>query len=274
MRWLALAALATPWLPSVQAQDMFEVEMALTAAATPMPVVTEKMAALSPAHARWQASLASFAKADQAHYPASDGVLFVGSSSIRLWSRLADDFGQLSVLNRGFGGSTLADCHALARELVIQYRPRQVLLYAGDNDLAEGHSPGDVLKSFASFVQRVRAELPDSRIDYISIKPSPSRLSLLPRIRETNALIATHAQTLAGVRYIDVFSPMLDAQGLPRPELFLGDRLHLNAAGYRLWQSVIASHLAAPPPRTPQSPASGHEAVSVSAPPLPLHTAR
>lgn len=267
---MALAALLVAAVPALQAQELSEF----------MPAAAEAQR-VSPAQARWQSSLSAFASADQAQRPASGGVLFVGSSTIRLWPHLAQDFSaQPLVLQRGFGGSTLADCSALTRELVTQYKPRQVLLYAGDNDLAEGHSPAEVLGSFASFVQRVRAELPDSRIDYIAIKPSPSRLSLLPRIRETNALIAGYAKTLADVGYIDIFSPMLGAQGLPRPELFRGDRLHLNAAGYQLWQSVIAPHLAlaplpaAPAAETPAGPAPGHEAFSASASHGPLRTAR
>ncbi len=201
-------------------------------------------AALPPAYARWQPSLAAFAKSDQEQHPASGGVLFVGSSSIRMWSSLSQDFRQIPVvINRGFGGSTLADCSTLLRELVTKYKPQEVLVYAGDNDLAAGDMPADVLKSFASFVRGVRAELPDTRISYISIKPSPLRSALIPKIRETNALIAGYVQTLQGVRYIDIYSPMLNASGEPRPELFLPDRLHLNEAGYQLWQSVIASHL-------------------------------
>jgi lysophospholipase L1-like esterase len=262
---LALAALLAAWLPAVQAQEE---------ALFPTPVAAEKPAFPSPVHARWHNSLAAFAKADQTQFPASDGVVFVGSSTIRMWRGLAQDFSPLPLLNRGFGGSTLADCNALAHELVIQYKPRQVILYAGDNDLAEGRSPADVLASFASFVQRVRAELPGSRIDFISIKPSPSRLSLMPRIREANALIQAHAQTLADVRYIDVFSPMLDAQGQPRPELFLGDRLHLNAAGYQLWQSVVGAYLPAAPAAPPGlAQIANREAVSASATPTPPRTA-
>lgn len=267
---LALAVLLAAAAPALQAQELPEL----------MPPA--EATSVSPVQARWQSSLDAFASADQAQRPPSGGVLFVGSSTIRLWPHLAQDFSALPlVLQRGFGGSTLADCSALTRELVTQYKPRQVLLYAGDNDLAEGRSPADVLGSFTRFVQRVRAELPDSRIDYIAIKPSPSRLSLLARIRETNALIESHAKTLSNVGYIDIFNPMLDAQGRPRPELFRGDKLHLNAAGYQLWQSVIAPHLAqAPLPATPTAetpaadPAPGHEAASASALRGPLHTAR
>jgi len=202
----------------------------------------------SPTHrasyGRWQHELNAFARADRERLPATDGVLFVGSSTIRMWSRVAEDFrDQPVVINRGFGGSTMAECSQFARELVVRYRPRLVLVYAGDNDLAEGRTPMQVLESFAAFTNTVRAELPDTRIAYISVKPSPSREALLPRIRETNDIIAAYLRRLPGSDYIDVFTPMLGADGRPRAELFRGDQLHMNAEGYRLWQSVIAPHL-------------------------------
>ena len=261
---LALVVLAAASLSPVHAETAFQ--------HGGPPPVAEQVALLSPASARWQSSLATFAKADQQHPPASDGVLVVGSSTIRLWSNLSQDFRQQPVLiNRGFGGSTMADCNALVHELVTQYKPKQILVYAGDNDLAQGQSPTDVLNSFASFVRNVRTELPGSRIAYISIKPSPSRVSLLPKIRETNALIANYAQTLTNVRYIDIFSPMLNKDGSPRPELFLSDRLHLNEAGYQLWQSVIVSQLPAPL-QTRENPVSGVAASPASASLAPPNT--
>ena len=230
----ALSAQAEiPFLPALQPGN----QLALATAAAPSPV-----------YARWKSTLDAFAVTDQQVHPASDGVLFVGSSTIRLWSRLSQDFRQVPVLlNRGFGGSTMRDCNALVRELVIQYKPKQVMVYAGDNDLAEGRTPEAVLRSFANFVHSVRAELPGARISYISIKPSPQRVALLPKIRETNALIASYVQTVPHARYIDIFNPMLAEGGLPRPELFLADQLHLNDAGYRLWQTVIAADLALAP---------------------------
>lgn len=200
------------------------------------------------AHSRWKTSLDAFATGDQQQHPAGDGVLFVGSSTIRLWSSLSQDFRQVPVIiNRGFGGSTMRDCNSLVRELVIQYKPKQVMVYAGDNDLAEGRKPEDVLGSLQNFVHKVHAALPGTRISYISIKPSPERIALLPQVRQTNALIASFVQTVPGMRYIDIFNPMLGADGLPRLELFGADRLHLNDAGYRLWQSVIAADLASAP---------------------------
>ena len=119
-------------------------------------------------------------------------------------------------------------------------------MYAGDNDLAEGRSPAQVLESFKQFVAGVRSELPGTRISYISIKPSPLRVALLPKVREANALIAGHVRTLPNTGYVDIFGPMLDESGKPKAELFLSDRLHMNEAGYRLWRGIIAEHLPAP----------------------------
>jgi lysophospholipase L1-like esterase len=203
-------------------------------------------AELPAAQRRWRESMAAFAAADRAQAPGQGGVLFVGSSTIRMWSQLAQDFRQMPVvINRGFGGSTMADCNYFARQLVTQYKPRQVLVYAGDNDLAEGRSPAQVLQSFEEFVRHVRAELPDARISYISIKPSPSRASLMPKVRETNTLIAAHVRTMANAEYIDIFTPMLAEDGKARADLYGADMLHMNTAGYALWRGVIAAHLPA-----------------------------
>jgi len=260
-RSLALLALAgAAALGGAQAQTL----------APSVQAVAARAAEVSPVHARWQSTLDAFAQTDRAQHPADDGVLFVGSSTIRLWSSLSQDFRQVPVIiNRGFGGSTMRDCNALVRELVLQYKPRQVMVYAGDNDLAEGRAPEDVLASLQQFVRQVRAELPGTRISYISIKPSPERAALLPKVRQANALIAGYVQSVPAMRYIDIFTPMLDAQGQPRAELFGADRLHLNEAGYRLWQSVIAADLssapalppapAQPPPQSPpQQVLAGH----------------
>ncbi|VWX56512.1 Lysophospholipase L1 [Burkholderiales bacterium 8X] len=210
----------------------------VVAAAT--PVVDAYVAAA----ARWKNDLAAFANADKQQLPKDGGVLFVGSSTIRMWNSMADDFRDLPVvINRGFGGSTMNDCNLFAKDLVVRYKPRQVLVYAGDNDLAEGRTPMQVLESFAHFASTVRGELPDVRISYISVKPSPSREKLLPQIRATNDMIAAYVRRLPNSEYIDIFTPMIDADGRPRAELFRTDQLHLNAQGYALWKNVIASRL-------------------------------
>lgn len=193
---------------------------------------------------RWDAAFAAFAADDEAHPHPAGGVLFVGSSSIRLWSDLESQFHDLPVvIKRGFGGSQLSDCVKHLSRLVLRYRPRTVLVYAGDNDLATGSAPSEVLHRFTAFADGVHQALPDTEIFYISIKPSPARVALLPQIRATNALIRDYADREGKVDYIDVFTPMLDASGRPRPELFRADSLHLNTDGYALWKRVIAPHV-------------------------------
>jgi lysophospholipase L1-like esterase len=192
----------------------------------------------------WEQAFAAFADDDASHQHPAGGVMFVGSSSIRLWSDLQDQFKDLPVvINRGFGGSELADCVKNLNRLVIRYRPSTVLVYAGDNDLAAGTTPQEVLHRFAAFVEGVHRELPDTRIAYISIKPSPLRIGLMPQIRQTNALIRDYADGLDKVAFIDVYTPMLDNAGRPRAELFRADSLHLNADGYALWKRVIGPHV-------------------------------
>lgn len=213
-------------------------------------------ATADPRRGRWDFALAEFAAADRQRPPEPGGVLFVGSSSIRLWDRLPQDFNQVPmVLNRGFGGSTLADCHQLVRQLVIRYQPRHVVLYAGENDLAEGRSPEQVQESLSGFVEALRSELPEARLTYISIKPSPLRAALLPKVRESNRLLAEYLASVPRASYVDVFTPMLDATGAPRAELFGADRLHMNGDGYALWRAALAQHVEVQPPVPAPTPA-------------------
>lgn len=191
----------------------------------------------------WAADIAAFEAQDAARPPSRGGVVFVGSSSIRFWTTLADDFPGIDVVNRGFGGSELRDATRHAGRLVAPHAPRLVVLYAGDNDLMNGRTPRQVEKDFVAFVKRVRQLTPDARIAFIAIKPSPARVQLLDAARNANRRIARAAATLKGVDFIDVFTPMLDAGGQPRAELFVEDRLHLNADGYRLWARLIAPYL-------------------------------
>lgn len=127
--------------------------------------------------------------------------------------------------------------------LVIPYKPRLIVVYAGENDLAEGRAPEQVLRSFKAFVEGVRARLPVVRIAYVSIKPSIARAALMPQIRSTNALIKDYVATVGNAEYIDVFTLMLNQQGLPRIELFGEDKLHMNTAGYAIWRAAIAPAL-------------------------------
>lgn len=190
----------------------------------------------------WETDMQRFEAADAQSPPPRGGVLFIGSSSIRFWDTLAQDFPGVPVINRGFGGSELRDSTWYADRIIVPYAPRQILIYAGDNDLNAGRTPQQLRADFIAFVERVRRDLPKAKIAYISNKPSPSRAQLLPVQREANTLIAAEAQRL-GVDYIDIFTPMLDASGQPDESLFVEDRLHMNRAGYVIWQRAIAPYL-------------------------------
>lgn len=190
----------------------------------------------------WEADMQRFEAADAQSPPPRGGVLFIGSSSIRFWDTLAQDFPGVPVINRGFGGSELRDSTWYADRIIVPYAPRQILIYAGDNDLTAGRTPQQLRADFIAFVERVRRDLPKAKIAYISNKPSPSRAQLLPVQRAANTLIAAEAKRL-GVDYIDIFTPMLDASGQPDESLFIEDRLHMSRAGYVIWQRAIAPYL-------------------------------
>ncbi|UYB51557.1 SGNH/GDSL hydrolase family protein [Xanthomonas sp. AM6] len=191
----------------------------------------------------WEEDMARFAQADAAHPPKPGGVLFVGSSSIRFWQSLASDFPGVDTLNRGFGGSEIRDSTWYADRIVVPYKPRLIVFYAGDNDLNSGRSPQQLRADFLAFVARVRRDLPGVRIAYIAIKPSPARAALLPKVAEANGLIRKAAAGLKQVEFIDVYTPMLGKDGQPRAELFGPDHLHMNAAGYALWRDIVRPYL-------------------------------
>lgn len=192
---------------------------------------------------RFETEIRAFEAADRKHPPPADAVLFIGSSSIRLWDTLAKDFPDVPVINRGFGGSQIADSTRYADRIVIPYHPRRIVLYAGDNDIAAGKSPQQVRDDFRAFVEKVRASLTDVPISFISIKPSLARWPLVDKIREANRLVEQCTREQKGLEYIDVFTPMLGPDGKPRPELFRNDGLHMNRNGYQLWTSVIAPRI-------------------------------
>ena len=179
--------------------------------------------ALAPT--RFEPEIRAFEAADRASPPPLGGVVFIGSSSIQHWSNVAADFPGVPVLNRGFGGSTLADVVYYEGRILLPYHPHLVVLYAGDNDLAEGRTPERVLGDYRAFVARLRSALPAARVVFVSIKPSPSRRAYIDRMRETNQRIRAEIARDSLGAYVDVFTPMLDATGEPRPELFESDSL-------------------------------------------------
>ncbi|MBG3851007.1 SGNH/GDSL hydrolase family protein [Xanthomonas sp. WHRI 8391] len=190
-------------------------------------------------NAAWENDMKRFADSDAQQPPPKHGVVFVGSSSIRFWDTLAQDFPGKPVINRGFGGSEVRDSTWYADRIVLPYAPRQVVLYAGDNDLNSGRTPEQVRDDVLAFVARIRRDLPKARISYLSIKPSPSRAHLLPAIVTANRLIKDALAPLPRVDYVDIYTPMLDARGKPRAELFREDMLHMTADGYAIWRKAV-----------------------------------
>lgn len=200
--------------------------------------------AKGPDHSQWERDIQAFEASDRASPPPAHAVLFIGSSSIRFWKSLASDFPNYRVINRGFGGSDMDDATAFADRIVTPYKPVAIVVYAGDNDLQNGDTPEQVRDDFAAFVTKVRQAQPQVPIAFISIKPSVARVSLLPSIQAANKLISAWAMTQKNVAFLDVAPAMVDAQGQPKPDLFIDDGLHMNPKGYALWVAQVRPWLA------------------------------
>jgi lysophospholipase L1-like esterase len=196
------------------------------------------------AHAQsgWTEEMAAFSSEDEVRPFAEDGILFVGSSSIRLWD-LQRSFPGLSILNRGFGGSQISDSIAHVDRLIVRHRPRLVVFYAGDNDIASGKAPSTVAADFRTLVRRIHGALPKTRVAFIGIKPSPQRWKLIDKVRAANAQIRRFAETDERIAFVDVDGPMLGWDERPRVDLFVADGLHLSAKGYELWTALVRPFL-------------------------------
>jgi lysophospholipase L1-like esterase len=171
--------------------------------------------------------------------PSAGLVVFYGSSSIRLWNTLNDDFRDVGVLNLGFGGSTLEACAWFFERLVVPCSPRSIICYAGDNDLGDGKSPEEVLSYFRSLLAKVDAHFPSIPFSFMSIKLSPSRMAIADRIGRTNDMLRKELEGRHGRYFIDVYSHMLGPDGRPDTSLFLEDGLHVSPKGYQLWHEIL-----------------------------------
>lgn len=186
----------------------------------------------------------AFKSADSVKSPPQNAIVFVGSSSFRMWKDLQDAFPRHVVINRGFGGSSLPHVIDYADEIVIPYKPKQVVIYCGENDFTNDTVTSKIVTGrFITLFNLLRKELPRTEIVFVSMKPSPSRQRLMTEIDAANDEIRNFLQSKKRAAYVDIWDDMLDKNGAPRKELFLNDMLHMNAAGYAIWQKAIAPHL-------------------------------
>jgi len=184
--------------------------------------------------ARWEKEIAAYEAMDRAHPLPQGGVLFIGSSTIRRWKTLDKDFPNHRVINRGFGGSQIADSTHFAERIIFPYEPRMIVLRAGGNDINAGKSPEQVFADYKAFVAKVHARLPKTQIVYISISPSPARWAERDAYKTLNALIEKYTRQQPYLKYLDTYDMVLGSDGQPRRELFVADKLHFSAEGYRL----------------------------------------
>lgn len=198
----------------------------------------------------FEGAIRAFEDADRDAPPEPGAIVFVGSSSIRMWDSLEDDMAPLRVLERGFGGAHLAHLIHNARRVILPYRPHAVVVYAGDNDLAEGtgKTVDDTVTDFETLVGLLRAERPDQPIYFVTIKPSRQRWDRWPQMQEANRRIAALAEADPNLTVLDIATPMLaGGDGPPPDSLFRMDGLHLSASGYAVWTEVIRPQLLADP---------------------------
>jgi len=185
--------------------------------------------------------ITNFKKQDASKPPEQHAILFVGSSSFTKWTDVSDYFPGYTIINRGFGGSTLVDVIRYTYDVIIPYHPKQVVIYCGENDFASSDTitPTTVFNRFKTLFSEIRTVYPKVPIAYISMKPSPSRWNLRDKFMTGNHLIEDYLKKQKNAQFISVWKPMLGSDGKPKKELFVEDNLHMNAQGYAIWQKII-----------------------------------
>jgi len=193
--------------------------------------------------AKWEPEISAYEQMDQTNPPPKGGLLFIGYSTIRLWKTLAEDFLAHQVINRGFGGSQIIDATHFADRIIFPYQPLMIFLRAGGNDLWAGKSPEQVFQDFKAFVQKVRSKVPQTTIVFISLSPSVARWQQAGKEKAVNAMIEAYTRTASSIRFVDTWSVPLGPDARPREELFLPDKLHFNADGYKLLIERVRPYL-------------------------------
>ena len=210
----------------------------------PLLAILSRVLVAAPQNSQaFESEIQEYEQTDRRTPPPSHPILFVGSSSFRLWTNVSSAFPGQRILNRGFGGSTLRDLLHYFDRIVVPYQPRAVVVYEGDNDLARGDSPASVASDFVDFLDRMERRLPGTPVLLLAVKPSGSRAALLGVQQDLNSRLAAFATHRRNVLFVDTFSPVLNTRGEPDPAFFNADRLHLNRRGYEAWTPPIAAAL-------------------------------
>jgi lysophospholipase L1-like esterase len=190
----------------------------------------------------WQTEIDAFDKLNGAN-PLQEGILFTGSSSIRMWKDPAKDFNNPKILNRGFGGSQIIDLIENFDQVILKYHPQKIVIYSGDNDIQEGKSAEIVFGDFCTLYGMIKAKLPNARVYYIAIKPSLSRWAKVIEIQKANTMINEYLNAKSNAAFADIFSPMIDLNGKPSEKWFMEDGLHMTDEGYQLWTKILAPYI-------------------------------
>jgi len=206
-----------------------------------LAILSPMVAAQEPVD-KWEKTIAAFEEQDRQLPPVTGANLFVGSSTVRLW-KVNETFPEATCLNRGFGGSQLADVVKYVERIVIPYQPRVIVLYAGDNDLNAGRTPQQVRDDYRAFIAKVQPALPETKIVWIAIKPSPARWKIHEKALEANALVREEIARGKNQVELDFWKDMLGDNGEPRPELYVKDQLHLSPDGYAIWNVRVRETL-------------------------------
>jgi lysophospholipase L1-like esterase len=193
----------------------------------------------------WERSIRKFEKSDRKKIPRNNNIiLFTGSSSIVYWKNLEEDMNPLAVLNRGFGGSQIPDVTYYVDRIVVPYKPKAIVFYAGENDItgllvSKKKTAEEVVTSFRQFCDKVSTAYKSIPIYFISIKPPKRRKKFWPEMEEANRLVENYCSLNENLQYINIVDPMLDSEGNVNPDLFKWDGIHLNNKGYKIWKAVI-----------------------------------
>ncbi len=192
----------------------------------------------------WE-DIQKFKQQDSIHFPLKNQILFVGSSSFTKWIDVQNYFPGYKIINRGFGGSSLPDVIRYADDIIFSYRPKEIVIYCGENDLAASDTVTSqmVFNRFKNLFVLIRKKLPRVPIAFISIKPSPSRQRLMPKMVQANRMIKNYLAKNINTSFVDVYHKMLNAYGNPKDDIFIEDRLHMNAKGYAIWRKAIQPYL-------------------------------